>query len=96
MRNCAPLLKRTLEIVGPVVVAALGKDAWYALCQVFSGLGRPMSDKLPVEIRDGPALFALGHPGYWGTRGRPLEQQVVDWQRLGAWLQASRHRATPK
>ena len=90
IENCAPLLRRTIEIIAPQAVVALGKDPWCALGHLVAGLPdwATQLGREPVIRPGAPALFAMGHPGYWGTKNRPAEQQEEDWRRLGDWLSA--------
>jgi len=93
VKNCAPHLRRTLDIVRPRAVAALGTIAWRALCHAFAI--RPSGLSLAIETSprsassdssNGPALFAFAHCGGLGTAQRPFAQQQRDWNRLGRWI----------
>lgn len=95
--NCQDNLRRTIEIVHPLAVAALGGIAWRA---AWRAMGRqapmpPLAQAVGTEgyeDPDGPALFALYHCGKWGTFARDRRRQAEDWNRLGAWLGAARER----
>ena len=89
VKNCAPHLRRTIEIVRPRAVAALGSVAWRAVCQAFDIRAAGLSlaiETSPRSSSTGPTLFAFAHCGGLGTANRPLAQQQRDWARLGRWL----------
>jgi uracil-DNA glycosylase family 4 len=89
VRNCAPLLRRTIDIIAPVAVAALGGVAWRALRYAFHRRLPPLSSSVgqkPVTVPAGPALFAFNHPGGLGLVRRPLTAQTKDWESFGDWL----------
>jgi uracil-DNA glycosylase family 4 len=96
VKNCSVILRRTIEIVAPQAVAALGTVAWRALGLAFD-LRLPQHAKKvgqsPVGVPCGPALFAMGHPGGLGLANRPLAVQTKDWKNLGEWLKAVKREA---
>lgn len=89
-RNCQAFLRRTIEIVSPQVVIALGQDAHQAICQSF-GLQVPLTHRQGVEA-DGISLtglesrlFAVYHCSARVSNSgtRTLDQQAADWRRIG-------------
>jgi hypothetical protein len=89
--NCSALLRRTIDIIAPQAVAALGTVAWRALGLAYGVRLPPHSRKVgqsPIGIPCGPALFALGHPGGLGLTSRSLAVQTKDWKQLGEWVRA--------
>jgi len=90
-KNCAPYLRRQIEIVQPRVVVALGEKASRAVCRSFGlraaprfrdAVEAPGSDTLP----SGSLLVAVYHCGALGQVTRPLAVQLEDWRRIGARL----------
>jgi uracil-DNA glycosylase family 4 len=95
--NCSTHLRRTIEIVNPVAVAALGSVAWRAVCRAFA---LPMVKfatsvgAAPLTPPAGaPALFAFAHCGALGTARRPIDRQEQDWARMGQWIAPRPRRA---
>ena len=89
VRNCSSLLRRTIQIVSPKAVAALGAVAWRSLGHVFAIPLPPLADSVgrePIPTCAGPSLFAFNHPGGLGLVRRSLDKQSDDWRRLGRWL----------
>lgn len=91
VRNCAPHLRRTVEIVAPLAVAALGVQAWGAVGKAFGVKMPQLTDcvgQSPLILPGGLAAFAFNHPGGLGLVRRGLADQTEDWRKLGGWFAA--------
>jgi uracil-DNA glycosylase family 4 len=90
LANCAPWLSRTIDVVAPQLVVAIGRVALEALRRIaphglqLSDAGRP-----PVEW--GARRLAVAyHPGARAQVHRSWDDQLDDWRALGEWLVESR------
>jgi DNA polymerase len=89
--NCAPYLRRQIDIVRPKVVVALGKHAFesvlHAFCLKPAGFRQAVEDAGGILLPTGSRLFAVYHCGarVLNTH-RPLKMQREDWQRIGRAL----------
>jgi DNA polymerase len=84
-RNCSSFLRQQVEIVNPKAVITLGHKPYTALLQAFGLKSQArMQDAVNhvTELPNGSVLIPMYHPGYWGTRARSFEQQLLDWQEL--------------
>lgn len=89
--NGSPLLRRQVEIVEPKVVVGLGEMAFGSILRSF-GM-KPPAFRSAVENHSGTLLpngtiaFAVYHCGMRiQNTHRPLEQQFLDWRRIGKAL----------
>lgn len=89
-RNCSGFLERTLQLLDPPVVAALGATALAALgCLGAHGLALGSSAGTLVEWR-GRLLVPLYHPSPQVlVSRRSLAQQSRDWSAVRAALEAA-------
>jgi uracil-DNA glycosylase family 4 len=87
-QNCAPFLRRQVEIVAPRVVVTLGEHALQAVRQTF-GLPRR---SLASAVADTEGEILIGHSRllavyHCGARvlnsHRPIDAQIQDWARIG-------------
>lgn len=91
--NCAPFLRRQIEIIKPKVVVGLGEKAYQTIAKAFGiRVGRFRSE---VEMEGGRLLptgaraFAVYHCGARiQNTHRKLEEQKKDWRRIRAFLRA--------
>ena len=86
-RNCAPFLRRTIEIVRPKVVVALGERAYRAICRAFNvrpvaKFGDAVKSPVPTTVLDGIHVVAVYHCGALGQIARSLAAQLDDWKRV--------------
>lgn len=86
-QNCAGFLQRQIAIVSPIVVVALGYQAYRAVCRAFglpalSTLRDAVALGVSAKLPNGAKLIAVYHCGNRGMRARPFEQQKSDWQRV--------------
>lgn len=95
IRNCSSLLSRTVKLIRPRAVVALGEDAWRALGFAF---GRDLErwrqrvgGAPEPACGDRPALFCFGHPGTRGRSNRKRADQQRDWCNLHEWLSRGEH-----
>jgi DNA polymerase len=85
--NCAPVLRRQIEIVAPRVLVALGERAFGAIMKAYGMKAESFREE--VETLDGRLLlngsraFAVYHCGARiRNTHRPMEQQRQDWKRI--------------
>lgn len=89
VRNCRSHLARTIEIIRPRAVIALGGHAHRAVWEAAGRTPGRLADAVEAAatvLPDGTGLFAMNHPGGLGLVSRPLAQQRADWVRVGIWL----------
>jgi uracil-DNA glycosylase len=89
VKNCAAHLRRTIDIIRPRAVAALGRLAWRGVAHAFQLRHTPLIiaiDAPPQPTVSGTTIFAFAHCGGLGTAHRPLIQQERDWKRMAEWL----------
>lgn len=90
-RNCAPFLRRQVEIIAPRVVATLGEHALQAVRQAFQlpprSLASSVADMEGEILVGNTRLLAVYHCGarVLNTH-RKLEAQFQDWARIGSAL----------
>lgn len=87
--NCRPFLRRTLDLVAPIVAVGLGGTAWRSLCRAYGERALPLSiaiERPPIRTGGGLWLVPMFHPGPLGQASRSLALQCEDWNRLGEWL----------
>ena len=91
--------RELVSILRPQVILCLGKDTFVQAASIFgerdvlkgmSWNGYLDSNQGPIKV-DGESdepfyLFALPHPGYYGTRNRGKEIMQADWKRVKQWL----------
>ena len=83
IRNCAPHLAATIDIIAPEIVVALGQAALKALglvCAHEAVLSRDVGKAIQWY---GRTLVPLYHPGPRACIRRPLEIQREDYRQLG-------------
>jgi uracil-DNA glycosylase family 4 len=93
--NCAPFLRRTIEIVRPKVIVTLGEGAYQAIATLYKL--KPLPFRGAVDIKDGfelpngIRLFPVYHCGarILNTH-RKLTQQTEDWKKIGRALELAR------
>ena len=86
IRNCSSHLSRTIAILQPRYVVTLGHAALVALRDIAPHdvlLARDVGTVVPWNAR---LLIPLYHPGPRACIHRSLEQQMADYQALGALL----------
>jgi uracil-DNA glycosylase family 4 len=83
IRNCAPHLAETIEIVGAEFVVALGVVALKALELVEAHELVLARDVGKAVGWNGRLLVPLYHPGPRACIWRPMERQREDYRRLG-------------
>lgn len=93
-RNCEGFLRRTIELVAPRLVVALGQAAHRSTLRAF-GLRMPDRHKDAVEMLEPTPLpgldtqiFAVYHCSLQTSnrRTRDLQQQLRDWSRMRPYL----------
>lgn len=92
-KNCAPFLRRQIEIVRPVVVSSLGEHAYRAILEGFGmscGSFRSEVDLATGRLLpNGSRAFAMYHCGARiRNTHRPMAMQKEDWKRLRPYLMA--------
>ncbi len=86
VRNCAPLLEATIEVVDPAVVVTLGAVALGAVGRIEPH-GVVLAGGVGLPVRwGGRWLVPLYHPGARAQIRRPMAAQAGDYERLGAFL----------
>ena len=86
VRNCAPLLEATIEVVDPAVVVTLGAVALGAVGRIETH-GAVLAGGVGLPVRwGGRWLVPLYHPGARAQIRRPMAAQLDDYERLGAFL----------
>lgn len=86
IKNCGIWMAEQIEVVDPFLIVALGAVALRALEAIEPHALRVKdSDRDPVEW-NGRYLAARYHPSARAAIHRPVEQQISDFQILGAWL----------
>jgi DNA polymerase len=92
-QNCAPFLRRQVEIIAPRVVATLGQHALQAVRQAFQLPPRSLANA--VADPDGEVLFGntrLLAAYHCGARvlntHRLIDAQIQDWARIGNALRS--------
>ncbi len=83
LANCQTYLKRTLEIVDPAIVVALGSVALFALDNVVPHGLRLRTDVAKLVSWDGRILVPLYHPSSRARVHRSVDQQRQDFVKLG-------------
>lgn len=91
--------KDLISVLRPQVVLCLGQDTFKQAALIYGKRGvmggRKWNDYLdsnpePLPINEESKvisyLFALPHPGYFGTMNRGKEKVKDDWDRVKAWL----------
>src|SRR5437763_11579920 len=82
-----------VQYLRPLVVVAMGAQAWRAVCRVFTLADAPprISEAAGGDwfAEDGTRVFAVGHPGPLGLTNRPWMRQLADWRNIGAALAAT-------
>ena len=85
--NCAPFLRRTIEIVGPKVIVTLGQSAYRAVTAVYGIKPQPFRSAVECEngfeLEAGIRLFPVYHCGarILNTH-RPKDVQKKDWAKI--------------
>jgi uracil-DNA glycosylase len=85
---CRPFLARTIEIVDPPVVVALGRVALASL-RAIADHHATLRDAGSVVGWQGRTLVPMYHPGRQSTLHRSHDGQEADWRRLGDFLRAT-------
>lgn len=86
LRNCGSrFLRRTIEVIQPRVVAALGTAALSAILEAFgqprcADFRRMVETSAAVSLTNTLRLFAAYHPA---TTARSRKDQAADWRRIG-------------
>ena len=92
-QNCAPFLRRQVEIIAPRVVATLGKHALQAVRQAFQLPPRSLASAVAgtegETLVGNTRLLAVYHCGarVLNTH-RKLDAQIQDWARIGNVLRS--------
>ena len=88
IRNCSDYLREVLDIIQPLYVVTLGQKGLDAL-NVIEPHGIELKERVAtlVEWR-GTRVMPLYHPAARAMARRPFQQQVRDYERLGAILKA--------
>jgi len=90
-QNCAPFLRRQIEIVRPFVVVGLGERAYRAILEGFGmRCGSFRTEVNSAEgclLPNGSRAFAVYHCGARiQNTHRPMARQREDWKRLRPYL----------
>ena len=85
--NCAPFLRRKVEIVKPAVVVGLGERAYRAILGGFGMKSRAFRTEVDDEggtlLPNGTRAFAVYHCGARiRNTHRPMAMQREDWKRM--------------
>jgi len=81
--RCREHLARTIDVVRPAIVVALGRVALDSLGRIEEH-GLALSSDVGREVEwQGRLLVALYHPGRQAELHRRWPEQVADWRRLG-------------
>jgi uracil-DNA glycosylase family 4 len=93
--NCAPFLRKQIEIIHPLVVVGLGEKAYRAILSSFNI--QIVKFRAEVEAKEGRVLpngiraFAVYHCGKRiQNTHRSMDVQRKDWERLQPFLKNSR------
>lgn len=87
--NCRPLLRRTIDLVRPRCVVALGGVAWNSVCRSYGAFPLPLRgaiERPPILLPGSPALRPMFHCGPLGQASRHLSLQIEDWKEFGQWM----------
>jgi DNA polymerase len=92
--NCAPFLRRQIEIIAPKVVVTLGAHALLAVRQALQlrprGLASSVADTEGEILVGTTRLFAVYHcAARVLNRHRKLDVQIQDWARVGNALRSN-------
>ena len=93
-QNCAPFLRRQVEIIAPRVVVTLGQHALQAVRQAFQlpprSLASSVADTEGEILVGNTRLLAVYHCGarVLNTH-RKLDAQIQDWARIGNALRSN-------
>ena len=82
-------LKPTIDIVDPKIIISLGKKAYDALTYIYhlkKDSLRHLIDENPIEVPDGPLIFAVYHCGGLGVAARSMDFQKHDWFKIKQYL----------
>lgn len=81
-----------IDIIRPKIIMCLGEKTFSNVCKALNVLSMPKGKNYSEIIEGGFCetklgadtikVFPLMHPGYWGTRTRPLEMQKKDWEKV--------------
>lgn len=86
LANCRHWLAQQIETVNPILVVGLGAVALRSLARIEPHrLKVRDSSSNPVRWH-GRYLAAAYHPGARAAIHRPFSEQVMDFERIGAWL----------
>ena len=98
-RNCSEWLSRTIDVLNPLLVVALGGGAWNSIVSLYKyvppvryvhrALGGAVVQP-PIRITSSTAIVARFHCSPLGTSSRSIAMQIEDWKRIGDWLRANR------
>lgn len=98
--NCFSFLRRQIEIVNPVVIVGMGKEAYQAILKGFGIKEKVDILKPEVALKEGRLLpngsrvFAVYHCGKRVLNskktGRTMEEQKKDWMRIRKFLEKQR------
>ena len=86
--RCRPFLRRTMEIVDPAIVVALGRVAIESLRVIAPHDATLPSDVALTNPWMGRLVVPMYHPSRQSTLHRPQAAQEDDWRRLGTVLAA--------
>ena len=92
--NCAPFLRRQIEIVRPTVVVGLGKLAYQAILDGFEMRWGPFRSEVEAPrgrvLPTGARTFAVYHCGARiRNTHRPMPMQREDWARIRPFLKTA-------
>lgn len=92
-QNCAPFLRRQVEIIAPRVVATLGEHALQAVRQAFGlprqNLASAVADAEGEILVGNTRLIAVYHCGARVLNShRSIDAQMQDWTRIGNALRS--------
>jgi len=92
--NCRWFLKRQVEIVAPAVLVPMGERANYSVRKAFNlppkKLRPSVEDSIGDQVPNGPSVLAVYHCGNRTiNRHRKIEQQLLDWARIGRALEVA-------
>ncbi len=84
--------KELVSIIQPKVIMCLEQKTYNGVCDALDIREAKRGKRFSAIIEQGCheaivddckiQVFPLMHPGFWGTRARPLEQQKKDWKKV--------------
>ena len=89
--------RKLVSIIEPKIIMCLGRKTYNNVCDALYLHGVKKGKNYTEIIENGchevlvgthsAYVFPLMHPGYWGTRVRPLDKQMEDWKKVREQLE---------